>query len=109
MELTAASVAGLTITTTCAKAHQRDMVITEVRLLEKDGGKSGHFVRAERPRRRLDASAAAAPAASELPHICVVAACISGKRARKHPSTPSSLWWAKGIAGDAHAGTWHRQ
>ena len=67
--LTAASVAGLTIYDMC-KAHQRDMVITEVRLLEKDGGKSGHFVRAEGddPTAPLDASAAAAPAASELPH-----------------------------------------
>lgn len=42
--LCAASVAGLTIYDMC-KAHQRDMVITDVRLLEKDGGKSGHFVR----------------------------------------------------------------
>ena len=42
--LCAASVAGLTIYDMC-KAHQRDMVIADVRLLEKDGGKSGHFVR----------------------------------------------------------------
>lgn len=44
--LCAASVAGLTIYDMC-KAHQRDMVIDNVRLLEKDGGKSGHFVREE--------------------------------------------------------------
>ena len=44
--LTAASVAGLTIYDMC-KAHQRDMVIDRVRLMEKDGGKSGHFVREE--------------------------------------------------------------
>ena len=44
--LTAAGVAGLTIYDMC-KAHQRDMVIERVRLLEKDGGKSGHFVREE--------------------------------------------------------------
>jgi cyclic pyranopterin phosphate synthase len=42
--LTAASVAGLTIYDMC-KAHQRDMVIDKVCLLEKDGGKSGHFER----------------------------------------------------------------
>lgn len=42
--LTAVSVAALTIYDMC-KSHQRDMVIGEVRLLEKDGGHSGHFVR----------------------------------------------------------------
>lgn len=42
--LTAASVAGLTIYD-MLKAVQRDMVVSDVRLLEKSGGKSGHFVR----------------------------------------------------------------
>ncbi|HCH02986.1 MAG TPA: cyclic pyranopterin monophosphate synthase MoaC [Vibrio sp.] len=41
--LTAASVAALTIYDMC-KAVQKDMVIGQVRLLEKTGGKSGHFV-----------------------------------------------------------------
>lgn len=40
--LTAASVAALTIYDMC-KAVQKDMVISQVRLLEKQGGKSGHF------------------------------------------------------------------
>ncbi|MBY5993364.1 cyclic pyranopterin monophosphate synthase MoaC [Ferrimonas balearica] len=40
--LTAASVAALTIYDMC-KAVQKDMVIEGVRLLEKRGGKSGHF------------------------------------------------------------------
>ncbi|UJF18702.1 cyclic pyranopterin monophosphate synthase MoaC [Vibrio sp. SS-MA-C1-2] len=40
--LTAASVAALTIYDMC-KAVQKDMVIEQVRLLEKLGGKSGHF------------------------------------------------------------------
>ncbi|GAB2655679.1 MULTISPECIES: cyclic pyranopterin monophosphate synthase MoaC [Vibrio] len=40
--LTAASVAALTIYDMC-KAVQKDMVISQVRLLEKLGGKSGHF------------------------------------------------------------------
>ncbi|PVX40438.1 cyclic pyranopterin monophosphate synthase subunit MoaC [Pasteurella langaaensis DSM 22999] len=40
--LTAASVAALTIYDMC-KAVQKDMVISAVRLLEKCGGKSGHF------------------------------------------------------------------
>ncbi|ABR75028.1 cyclic pyranopterin monophosphate synthase MoaC [Actinobacillus succinogenes] len=43
--LTAASVAALTIYDMC-KAVQKDMVISQVRLLEKCGGKSGHFVAA---------------------------------------------------------------
>ncbi|HHN8307931.1 TPA: cyclic pyranopterin monophosphate synthase MoaC [Morganella morganii] len=40
--LTAASVAALTIYDMC-KAVQKDMAIGPVRLLEKSGGKSGHF------------------------------------------------------------------
>lgn len=44
--LSACSVACLTIYD-MAKAVQRDMVITDIRLLEKDGGKSGHFLRGE--------------------------------------------------------------
>ncbi|WP_394212856.1 cyclic pyranopterin monophosphate synthase MoaC [Enterovibrio calviensis] len=40
--LTAAFVAALTIYDMC-KAVQKDMVIGQVRLLEKTGGKSGHF------------------------------------------------------------------
>jgi cyclic pyranopterin phosphate synthase len=43
--LTAASVAALTVYDMC-KAVDRGMTITSVRLLEKDGGRSGHFVRA---------------------------------------------------------------
>ncbi|MDG2959932.1 cyclic pyranopterin monophosphate synthase MoaC [Bisgaard Taxon 10/6] len=43
--LTAASVAALTIYDMC-KAVQKDMVISQVRLLEKRGGKSGHFIAA---------------------------------------------------------------
>ena len=41
--LTAASVAALTIYDMC-KAVQKDMVIEHVRLLEKRGGKSSHFI-----------------------------------------------------------------
>lgn len=40
--LTAASVAALTVFDMC-KAVQKDMVITGLRVLEKSGGKSGHF------------------------------------------------------------------
>ena len=41
--LTAASITALTIYDMC-KAVQKDMVIETVRLLEKRGGKSGHFM-----------------------------------------------------------------
>ncbi|MCY1454537.1 Cyclic pyranopterin monophosphate synthase [compost metagenome] len=44
--LTAASVAALTIYDMC-KAVDRAMVIEQVRLLEKLGGKSGHYVAEE--------------------------------------------------------------
>ena len=42
--MTAASVAALTIYDMC-KSHDREMVISGVCLLEKSGGKSGHYVR----------------------------------------------------------------
>ncbi len=42
--LTAVAVAALTIYDMC-KAIDREMVISDIRLIEKQGGKSGHFVR----------------------------------------------------------------
>jgi cyclic pyranopterin phosphate synthase len=42
--LTAVSIAALTIYDMC-KAVDREMVISDIHLLEKKGGKSGHFVR----------------------------------------------------------------
>lgn len=45
--LTAVSVAALTVYDMC-KAVQRDIVIDQIRLLRKSGGKSGDFVRKER-------------------------------------------------------------
>lgn len=44
--LTAVSIAALTIYDMC-KAVDKEMVIGEIRLMEKCGGKSGHFVRNE--------------------------------------------------------------
>lgn len=46
--MTAASVAALTVYDMC-KSHDRAMVISEVCLLEKSGGKSGHYVRDKDP------------------------------------------------------------
>ena len=89
--LTAASVAALTVYD-MLKATQRDMVVDDVRLLEKSGGASGHFVREE-----------AAAAAS------VVAVSISEKKGtRKKPQDSIRLVVGHGVEGDAHAGNWHR-
>jgi len=44
--LTAVSVAALTVYDMC-KAVQKDMVISDIRLLRKNGGKNGDFVRSE--------------------------------------------------------------
>jgi cyclic pyranopterin phosphate synthase len=46
--LTAASVAALTIYDMC-KAADKDIVISDIRLLEKSGGKSGKYKRGESP------------------------------------------------------------
>ncbi len=100
--LTAASVAGLTVYD-MLKAAQRDMVIDEVRLLEKSGGKSGHFVRDE---------ASATVANSNPPQVkgTVVAVSVSEKKGtRKTPVDAIELAVGLGVAGDAHAGNWHRQ
>jgi cyclic pyranopterin phosphate synthase len=45
--LTAVSVAALTVYDMC-KAVQKDMVISDIRLLKKTGGKSGTFIREEK-------------------------------------------------------------
>lgn len=95
--LTAVSVACLTIYD-MLKAHQRDMVVDRVRLLEKSGGKSGHFVR------KADAADGYTLAGK------VLACSISEKKGtRKHPVPSLKLVQGLGIEGDAHAGAWHRQ
>jgi len=48
--LTAVSVAALTIYDMC-KAVDREMVITDVRLMEKSGGRSGHYLRKDNLRK----------------------------------------------------------
>jgi cyclic pyranopterin phosphate synthase len=49
--LTAATVAALTIYDMC-KSTDREMTITDIRLVEKSGGKSGTYRRGARPRGR---------------------------------------------------------
>ncbi|MFP3998449.1 MAG: cyclic pyranopterin monophosphate synthase MoaC [Desulfobacterales bacterium] len=46
--MVAASVAALTVYDMC-KSHDRQMVISDVCLLEKSGGKSGHYLRTRGP------------------------------------------------------------
>lgn len=46
--LTAAAVAGLTLYDMC-KAVDKSMVLEQIRLLEKQGGQSGHFLRMDSP------------------------------------------------------------
>ena len=50
--LTAVSVAALTVYDMC-KAVQKNMEITNIRLLEKSGGKSGDYIATEHPRTEM--------------------------------------------------------
>ena len=100
--LTAASVAGLTIYD-MLKAVQRDMVIDDVCLLEKSGGKSGHFVRGS----VAEVDKATVPLSTS--DGVVVATSVSTKKGtRKVPQESIRLEVGLGVAGDAHAGAWHR-
>ena len=100
--LTAASVAGLTIYD-MLKAVQRDMVIDDVCLLEKSGGKSGHFVRGS----VAEVYKGTVPLSTS--DGVVVATSVSTKKGtRKVPQESIRLEVGLGVAGDAHAGAWHR-
>ena len=66
--LTAVSVAALTIYDMC-KSVDRGMEITDIRLEEKSGGRSGHYVRlSSRPLRR-DAAANSAGGGPAMPSV----------------------------------------
>lgn len=135
--LTGASVAAITIYDMC-KAVDRGMIIGDVRLLEKTGGKE-HYVRPDEGAGRRaaaspadDAAAAAAasaaaeavappagtiasvsapaPAPVPLPAGAVVTVNVSAaKGERKKPVPEVTLVADHGIESDAHAGPWHRQ
>ena len=117
--LTGASVAAITIYDMC-KAVDRGMIIGDVRLLEKTGGKEDYV----RPAEPVSAVTAAATEAAEatpatepnaltetaLPVGSVVTVNISAaKGERKKPVDEVVLLPEHGIEGDAHAGPWHRQ
>lgn len=81
--LTAVSVAALTIYDMC-KAADKDMVITDIRLVEKSGGRSGHYLRADEakvePRVEQPAAEAIRPKGLPAPPVVsVVGYSGSGK------------------------------
>ena len=100
--LTAASVAGLTIYD-MLKAVQRDMVIDDVCLLEKSGGKSGHFVRGS-----VAVVYKGTVPLSTSDGVVVATSVSTKKGTRKVPQESIRLEVGLGVAGDAHAGAWHR-
>jgi cyclic pyranopterin phosphate synthase len=120
--LVGASVAATTIYDMC-KAVDRGMVIGDIRLLEKTGGKDDYVRPAEGPAEGPAESRGAVPAtdaavqpasaatmAGAPPSGTVVAANVSeSKGERKKASPEVTLRAEHGIEGDAHAGPWHRQ
>ena len=120
--LVGASVAATTIYDMC-KAVDRGMVIGDIRLMEKTGGKEDYVRPAETPAsgpaegpmaHPATDQAAQASSAAALPEAppsgTVVAANTSeNKGERKKASPEVMLRTEHGIEGDAHAGPWHRQ
>lgn len=89
--LTACTVAALTVYDMC-KAIDRSIRITDCKLLEKEGGKSGHYI------------------AYENMEGEVLDVNISEKKGVvKTPIAIGHLIVDHGLQGDAHAGNWHRQ
>ena len=89
--LTAVSVAALTIYDMC-KAVQKNMEITNIRLLEKSGGKSG------------DSDGSCEHGKSRIGEYQREKGYCS-----RRPVAEIRLKLRHGIVGDAHAGDWHRQ
>jgi cyclic pyranopterin monophosphate synthase len=116
--LVGASVAATTIYDMC-KAVDRGMVIGDIRLLEKSGGKKDYVRPAEGPAEGPGAAPATDPAAQAAsaaampeapPSGTVVAANVSESKGERKKASPEVMLVAEhGIEGDAHAGPWHRQ
>jgi cyclic pyranopterin monophosphate synthase len=112
--LTGAAIAAITIYDMC-KAVDRGMIIGDIRLLEKTGGKEDYVRPADTPSqeqkvlsRASGPEEAATPAA--WPAGTVVAVNVSVRKGeRKTPMPEVLLRGEHGIEGDAHAGSWHRQ
>jgi cyclic pyranopterin phosphate synthase len=96
--LIGATTAAITIYDMC-KAVDRGMVIGDVRLLKKTGGKGDYVRPGEAP-------------VSPVPQpggIVVAVNLSASKGERKKPTQNAVLRSGHGIEGDAHAGSWHRQ
>jgi cyclic pyranopterin phosphate synthase len=105
--LVGAVVAAVTIYDMC-KAVDRGMVIGDLRLLEKTGGKE-HYIRPPETAQAKAGPSGALPAGL-VPAGTVVAVNVSAaKGERKTSAAEVVLRVDHGIEGDAHAGEWHRQ
>ncbi len=103
--LTGVAMAAVTIYDMC-KAVDRGMVIGDVRLLEKTGGKEDYL----RPAETAPESAPAAGPPAAAPAGIVVAVNASAAKGERKKAVPEAiLRVGHGIEDDAHAGPWHRQ
>lgn len=105
--LTGAAVAAITIYDMC-KAVDRGMVIGDIRLLEKTGGKEDYARPPEGPLPGAGAPGPAGAPASDTGTVVAVNVSVA-KGQRKIPMPEVMLRMEHGIEGDGHAGTWHRQ
>ncbi len=108
--LVGAAIAATTVYDMC-KAVDRGMVIGDIRLLEKTGGKED-YLRSKEPTATVGGDLA--PSVRGMPQTppagTVVAANVSeSKGERKKAVGEVMLRAGHGIEGDAHAGSWHRQ
>ena len=117
--LVGAATAAITIYDMC-KAVDRGMIIGDIRLLEKTGGKEDYLRAEAAPAGAVPAAAPSTPAeAPQMPGVLpaeaplegtVVAVSVSEKKGqRKTPISEVILREEHGLEGDAHAGSWHRQ
>jgi cyclic pyranopterin monophosphate synthase len=107
--LVGASVAATTIYDMC-KAVDRGMVIGDIRLLEKTGGKEDYVRLADEASRPAAAGAPCRTVPAAPPAGKVVAVNISEAKGQRKKAAPEVFLRAEhGIEGDAHAGAWHRQ
>ena len=119
--LTGASVAALTIYDMC-KAVDRGMIVGDVRLLEKTGGKEDYvrpegsvigealFVAADPGAPALEEDGGTGvPVPTSMAGTVLSVNVSPGKGERKKPVERVALRVEHGIEGDGHAGPWHRQ
>lgn len=101
--LTAVTAAALTIYDMC-KAAEKGIVIAEIALVSKDGGKSGAYRNPAFVEDRVSQKTGVAPAAKIL--------AVNGSDSKGVTKTPLEKGYFQtnhGLRGDAHAADWHRQ